>query len=92
MQRTGAALLCRQAEKVGAVQPGKEKVLWKPHRNSPVLKGPVWKLERDSSSGTTDGTKSNGHKLKEGKLRLDIRRRFFTVRVARHWHRLPRNL
>ncbi|KFQ15243.1 hypothetical protein N330_03897, partial [Leptosomus discolor] len=32
----------------------------------------------------------NGFKLKEGRLRLDIKKKFLTVRVARHWHRLPR--
>ena len=92
-QRAGTPLLWGKAERVGAVQLGEEKAAWRPCSSLPVPEGAYKKAgEGLFTRVCCDRTRLNGLKLKDSKFKSDIRKKFFTMRVVRHCHRLPREV
>ena len=80
-----------KAERVGVVQPAEEKALGRRYSSLPVPeRGLLESWKGTFTRACSDSTRGNGFNLKEDGFRLDVRKKFFTVRVVRPWPRLPR--
>ena len=57
-----------------------------------LRRGCNWKGDQHFTWSESDRAKGNGLKLKEGRFRLDVRKKLFTQRAGRHWHVLSREV
>jgi len=92
-QRAAAPPLQRQAEGAGLVQHGEEKVQGDLIAACQYLNG-ASKQEGSQLFQRVDNSRTRGNdsKWKERKFRLDVRGKFFTMRVVRCWNSYPERL
>ena len=68
-----------------------EKVLGRPYSSLSVPEGAYKKAGEELFTRVCSyRTRGNSFKLKDGRFRLEMRQKFFIMRVVRSWHRLPR--
>ena len=79
--------------RVGAVQPGEGKALGRPYCGLPVPERAYKKAgEELFTRARSDRARGDVFKLEVSRVGLDVRKNLLTMRVVRHWNRLPRRV
>ena len=90
--KKGTPLLWGKGEIVGFVQPREVEATGRPYWGLLILGAYKKDGERLFTKAWSNRTWRNYFKLKDGRFRLGIRKKFFMMRVVRHWNRLPREV